>query len=140
MRNYTEISKDKFLKEVKVIMDHEEYPYVLPKKISKDISKVSFDFENYTDFNEKYGFGYPVGYKELSPGFHTFFVNAGGDWEHPICFILYWGDGILRGYVPKDGNAWDKKEKRAYDDGEEHNEEINDNKIFNDIVKHIVKK
>ena len=70
MRNYTEISKDKFLKEVKVIMDHEEYPYVLPKKISKDISKVSFDFENYTDFNEKYGYSF------LSYLVPFFFVNS----------------------------------------------------------------
>jgi len=140
MRHYTETSKEDFLSKVKEIMEDEEFPYELPNWIAKDIFKISFDFENYTDFTDTDGFGYPVGYHELSPGFHTFFVNAGGDWEFPVCFIFYWGDGKLRGYTPKDGNAWNKKERSAYDDGGDHNDEINETKMFEEILKRIVKK
>ena len=67
-------------------------------------------------------------------------MNAGGDWEFPVCFILYWGNGKLRGYTPKDGNAWNKEERSAYDDGGDHNDEINETKMFEEILKRIVKK
>ena len=140
MRHYTEISKEDFLSKVKEVMEHEEYPYELPSNIIKDIRKVQFDFENVTDFKETNGFAdYSVGYKELKPGFHTFFVNAGGDWEFPVCFIIYWGNNQLRGYVPKDGNVWNKKEKCAYDDDddENHDGEYNEDKMIEDILNRI---
>lgn len=131
-------------------MDNDEYPYEMPAKIAQDLKKVNFDFENYTDFRDSTGFSnYPVGYRELTPGFHVFFVNAGGDWEFPICFILYWGEKSLRAYISSDGNAWNKKEKCAY--GSEYNEEnektdqemeaeVSEVKIINDILNRITKK
>lgn len=138
MRYYTEISKDEFLSKVKEVMEHEEFPYELPPKISNDITKVDFDFENHTDFTNTSGFAdYPVGYKELETGFHTFFVNAGGDWEFPVCFIFYWGDCQLRGYVPKDGNVWNKKGKCAYDKDGDHDKEYDETKMIEDILKRI---
>ena len=142
MRYYTEISKEKFLAQVKDIMDDEEYPYEMPERIAKDILKVNFDFENFTSFDDKEGFSdYPVVYRELKPGFHVFFANAGGDWEFPVCFLLYWGSsGHLRGYTPKKGNVWNKKEKCAYDDGEEHDSEFNEVEMIEEILSHIVKK
>ena len=141
MRHYTEIPKEKFVSIVKGMMNDEEYPYEMPNRIAKDILKVNFDFENFTSFNEKEGFSdYPVGYRELSPGFHVFFANAGGDWEFPVCFLFYWGDGKLRGYTPTDGNAWNKKLKCAYDDGGDYDEEVNEVKMVEEILKRIVKK
>jgi len=142
MRYYTEISKEKFLVQVKDMMGDEEYPYEMPDRIARDILKVNFDFENFTDFNDDEGFsGYPVGYRELKPGFHIFFANAGGDWEYPVCFLFYWGvDGHLRGYTPKKGNVWDKSNKCAYDDGEKHDNEFNEVKMIEEILIHIVKK
>ena len=119
-RFYTEISKEEFLNKVETLMG-EEYPYKLPTIIKKDLSKVNFDWENYTEFKDG-GFAlYPNGYMEVSPGFHIFFAQAGGDWEYPVCFIFYWGNGILRAYIPNNGNVWNKKEKCAY--GSEENEE-----------------
>jgi len=171
-RKYTEITKEEFLEKVKEIMptyddieeledrgiyDLEEFPWNLgeqkgTKAIAKDIAKVDFDFENCTsmEYTENYS-NYPSGYRELSPGFHTFFVNAGGDWEFPICFVIYWGDKKLRAYIPKDGNAWNKKEKCAYGSesyGSDHEErsdadyekEVSEEKIIAEIIKHITLK
>lgn len=148
-RFYGEITKDDFLNKIKAVMDNEDYPYKMTKEISKDLLKVDFDFENYTDFKDTSGFcDYPAGYKELADGFHGFFVNAGGDWEFPICFIIYWGyNKKLRAYIPKDGNAWHKKEKCAYgsnNSGEydeiEADKEVSEEKIIVEILKHIKNK
>lgn len=168
-RFYTEITKKEFIEKIKSIMptddyieeledhgktvDFEAFPWNLgeqtgTKAISKDLSKVDFDFENYTSFEypENYS-NYPAGYMELKPDFHTFFVNAGGDWEFPICFVLYWGDKKMRAYIPKDGNAWNKKEKCAYGSeanpiksDEEIEKEVSEDKIISEILKHITKK
>lgn len=155
-RFYTEISKEEFLAKVKNIIvpseedeDNDEgFPWQMPAQIGKDLSKVRFDWENYTGFMSSTGFAnYPVGYKEINLGFHVFFMNAGGDWEFPVCFIFYWGDGKLRAYIPKNGNAWNKKEKCAYgfEDSEEqikedYSNEISEAKMIDEILHHITKK
>ena len=54
-RFYTEISKEKFLEAVKNLMGNEEFPYELPAQIEKDLSKVNFDWENYTGFDDDEG-------------------------------------------------------------------------------------
>ena len=168
-RFYTEISKEDFIKEVeKLIMgrdeadagagpddydDYEdEFPWNMPEKLGKDLNKkVSFDWENYTTpgpYQKPYA-NYPfVGYKELKPGFHVYFMQAGGDWEFPVCFIFYWGKGKLRGYVPKDGNAWNKEEKCAYGsdntdtdrDFEKIAKEVDGELMIADILNRITKK
>ena len=152
MNYYTEISKEEFLFKVKKLMENEEYPYETSKSIEKDLDKVNFDWENYTTFDDTQGFClYPVGYKELKPGMHLFFTAAGGDWEIPICFIYYWGDGELRAYIPKDGNLWNKKEKCAYGseahgngyEGDEDDfigREYSEEKLYSDILNKIIKK
>jgi hypothetical protein len=150
-RFYSQISKESFLEKVRSIMEHEDFPYEesLSDQILKDLSKVNFDFENYTSFRDnEEGFStYPVGYWELNPGFHVFFVNAGGDWEYPICFIFYWDGKQIRAYIPEDGNAWNKKEKCAYGsesnedaDDENHDDEVNEEKIIVDILSRILPK
>jgi len=169
-RFYTEIKKEDFLEKIKSIMitsddienfekdeifiDYDEFPWNLgyqtgTKNIKKDLSKVEFTFDNFTSFQYPENFSnYPVGYMELKTGFHTFFVNAGGDWEFPICFVLYWGNKKMRAYIPKDGNAWNKKEKCAY--GSEANplyhngqigvNEVSEERIISEILKHITLK
>lgn len=148
-RFYTEISKEQFLTKVKNLMNDDEFPYELPLIIQKDLSKVNFDFENCTSFDDEEGYvKYPVGYRELKPNFHIFFVVAGGDWEYPVCFIFYWGDNKLRAYIPSDGNVWNKKEKCAYgykDSGDFIDNKILDNqvsetKMIQEILQHITKK
>jgi len=78
VRFYTETTKENFLSEVKDLMINKEIPYDLPKRIQSDLDKVDFDWENYTQFGYRGHFAnYPMGYKELKPGFHVFFINAG---------------------------------------------------------------
>jgi len=116
------------------------------KKIGKDISKINFDMENCTVGNAQDGsyggesFGnYPVGYEVLANGLPVLFVNAGGDWECPICFCIYFDGTSLRGYVPTDGNEFNKKEKCAYG-SEDFPEEENEEKTGDDANPELIRK
>lgn len=124
--NYKPILKEHFLTLVKKLLDGDEnnddnsFPYTISPKLEKDFSKINFDWENYTGFDDKAFAKYPVGYEELTKDFHVFWVNAGGDWEYPICFIFYWDGTQLRAYIPTDGNVWDKKRNEAYGNDDEN--------------------
>lgn len=120
-------------------------PYEFPETIVKDLAKVNFDFENYDIGNADYmynkyptdhqGFvGYPCGFETLESGLPILFVNAGGDWEYPICFCIYWDGKKLRAYIPSDGNIWNKKEKCAFG-SEEEMEDYEDSEFFKDNPK-----
>lgn len=99
-------------------------PKNLTKQVRKDLDKVEFDMENYGD---DYG-GYincPTGKKSLS-GYHTldngftfYGCMAGGDWESPILFIVYWDGKMLRGYIPSKGNTWNTINKSALGNDED---------------------
>ena len=151
MRKHGKIEKEAFLEEVRKTMEDEGFSSEMPDRIYDDLKKVRFDLENTTGFSSSEGFaGYPVGHRETRPGLHVFFVNAGGDWEFPVCFVFYWGhEGMLRAYVPKDGNAWCKKEKCAYGSEEdpthgddrrqyEYAKEISEKKMIEEINGHII--
>lgn len=113
-------------------------PYEFPEHIQKDLAKVQFDFENWCIGNadpsyEKYptdhrGYmGYPCGYEVLPNGLPVLFVNAGGDWECPICFAIYWDGKRMRAYIPSEGNLWNKREKCAFGSEEEGETEYDGN-------------
>ena len=151
MRYYKETTKEDFLESVKNIMCGDEFPYEMTPAMEKDLEKVNFDWENYTSYDEeKHKDSYPIGYKELKPGFHIYLSYAGGDWELPVCYIFYNSENGLRAYIPKDGNVWNKKEKCAY--GSENNregdfdfeeiwkKEFNEEKIYQDILNRIILK
>lgn len=126
--------------------DFEWYNNFTPK-IKKDLEKINFDFENLTFGGEGYydegSFAdYPAGYKVLDNNLPILLSNAGGDWEHPICYCIYWDGKEMRAYIPKDGNVYNKKEKCAYGseddcDYNEITEESNHELIFADIMKRI---
>jgi hypothetical protein len=152
--------KEKMSKYIKDFNDptygnSEEFPYNLPTKVlESDLTKIEFDFENYCIGNADPGFkkylmdhkgycGYPCGYKLLPSGIPVLFVNAGGDWEFPICFVLYWDGKGIRGYIPTEGNVFDKKNKCAYGNTEEEIEDtvleklVNSSNIINDVNNRI---
>lgn len=112
------ITMDQFKDKVSRFFD-EENSHLLnfdafPAKIDKDLSKVNFDWENY-EFREGEGLmNYPCGFKTLRNGLPVLFINAGGDWEIPICFCIYWDGKSLRAYIPKEGNVYNTKEMCAY--------------------------
>ena len=119
--------------------DDEEFPYNLPLKVlDSDLAKVEFDLENYSlggadpNYPSDQGYsGYPCGYKILPSGIPVLLVNAGGDWEFPICFALYYDGKGLRGYIPTEGNVFDKKNKSAYGNSDEEIEDEDLQKLVN---------
>ncbi len=143
-----EITKQDFLDKVKSLMKNKDFPYKLDKIspiIYKDLSILNFDWENYTSFKETNGFGYnnkyPVNYRELEDNFHVFFVNAGGDWEIPICFCFYWDGTELRAYITINGNCFNKKENVLYNNNDIENinaeDIISEKNIIVDILTYI---
>ncbi len=107
-RHFAEITKEEFLKKIEDVSFQED------ETILKDLDKVHFDFENYTTKEDEPFCDYPAGYRELTNGIHAYFVNAGGDWECPICFVIYWDGKKLRGYIPKNGNLWNRLTHTAF--------------------------
>jgi hypothetical protein len=85
--------------------------------------KVQFDTENYdlqpipglrgNDALDAF-----LGIHTLSNGLTFWGMQAGGDWEYWVCFIVYLSKGRLRLYVPKDGNLWNTSTKKAYGNDE----------------------
>lgn len=83
----------------------------------KDLQKIQFDFENLD-------IGRPDGSDNCSVesaafedigGTNVLWVTAGGDWECPIAFVLYFDDkDALRAYIPEDGNVYCHHCKAAY--------------------------
>jgi len=77
----------------------------LTPQVRKDLLKCRFDLENVDD-SGLYRNQDIVGCHTLSNGFTFHGFSAGGDWEQPVFFIIYWDGTQLRGYIPKDGNPW----------------------------------
>lgn len=107
--------------------------YELPDAIQKDI-KIQFDYENYDLGNAEPSFkdyptdhqgynNYPVGYEVLPNGMPILFINAGGDWECPVCFCIYYDGKVLRAYVPTEGNVFNVKQKCAFGSEDEDEDE-----------------
>lgn len=119
------------------------YPHNISDIIREDLSKVSFDWENYTEFSDSNGFAeYPCGYRDLGNDFHIFFVQAGGDSEYPICFIYFWDGKNIRAYIPVNGNVWDKENKKAFsfpttDTVEEFDKSISYKEMIDEIIENI---
>ena len=85
-----------------------------PKELSAlldDISKIDYDCENLG----------AIGKVETRKGITYLKCYAGGDWECPILFFIYWDGKRFRGYIPTYGNAFNRKLKRAFgnDDDED---------------------
>lgn len=105
-------------------------------KIIQDLKKVNFDEENLEwEVGEGYsGTGSITGFHTLPNGLTILGVSAGGDWEMPLYFCLYFDGTQLRGYIPTDGNHWNTDTKTAYgSEGEAGVED--DEKASSDNVK-----
>jgi len=77
------------------------------KMIQKDVwgEKYKFDGENC---------GCWGGIKMSKKGFPYIECYAGGDWECPVCFFVYFDGTRFRGYVPTKGNAFRKDNYTAF--------------------------
>lgn len=142
-RYFKRITIDELKEKLIPILEDEDFPYNLGSHpiISKDLDKVQFDFENWE--TERSFVGYPCGYEMLSNGLAVLFVNAGGDWEYPIVFILYFDGKKIRAYIPKEGNSWNRKTKSAYGNDDTDSDDApapNPDLIRKDIIDRITEK
>lgn len=90
--------------------------------VHNDLSVVEFGTENLNDGDEDWAMpGYKSGYETIE-GVEVLFAAAGDDADKPIAFVIYIAPGtdMLRGYVPKCGNCYDKENKIAYHDEDEN--------------------
>ena len=79
-------------------------------QLKKDL-KVEFDFENF-DLDAEFSYTREWGNFQDTNYLRVF---AGGDWECPVHFILYFDErDNLRAYIPTNGNTFCKKSKCAF--------------------------
>ena len=78
-------------------------------KVEKDISKYDFDLEN-LDY---------IDTRTTSTGLDFIIFEAGGDWEFPLYFFVYYDGKDMRGYVPTRGNCVNILNKAAFGNGED---------------------
>jgi hypothetical protein len=118
-------AKDEFIREEMDELGPEDCPLEsamygfgsLTDRVERDLSKVEFDLENVsmgTGGDSDYGFPGLIGFNTLESGLTFLGCGAGGDWETPLFFLIYWDGRQLRGYVPKDGNPWNTDKMSAY--------------------------
>lgn len=112
---------------IPTLVERLEHFSSLSAEVVKDLKKVNFDCENvsadpklaYGEATVEGGLENYVGLHTLNNGLSYLGVTAGGDWEYPIFFIIYWDGSKLRGYIPKEGNTWNTKTKSALGNDEE---------------------
>lgn len=113
MEEYAEEIEDKSPDEI--IYHICGFSFYITERVHKDIEKIGLNLENF--YIEPHhvpkrqdDVKAMVGFRLLPNGMPYLGVLAGGDWQSPAFFALYW-DGELRAYVPKDGNSWNVKTK-----------------------------
>ena len=135
------------------------YKFITPQ-VEKDLKKVKFDTGNITSESYKFGAKDMLGYNTFPNGMPYLGVCAGGDWEIPVFFCIYWDGKKLRGYIPEKGNMYNITTKQAYGndneadlkdlrkrfpynthfDVEDYDNAWNCDEMEKDIVERIVKK
>lgn len=107
------------------------YALLENNKIENDLSKIQFDGENYCTSKEDYWRDEEkdnlLGINTLNNGLTFLGCIAGGDWEYPVFFIIYWDGKSLRGYIPSYGNCINLDFKTAF--GSEEDSESTDEEI-----------
>jgi len=115
-RNFAPISIEDLIAKIKAV-EGDGGIHALLKHLGKDI-KVEFDLENFSDSPKDFGPKALMGFHTEANGLTYCGMCAGGDWEHPVFFCIYWDGKKLRGYVPTEGNPWNTTTKAAYGNDE----------------------
>lgn len=82
-------------------------------KVAKDLNTVEFDTENILYDRDEFDNSW-LGFHEMNNGLTFLGCMAGGDWEYPVCFAIYYDGKSLRGYVPRYCNSYNLKTKQAF--------------------------
>lgn len=93
------------------------------RQLDKDLQKISFDCENFGTNNDAFGEGSLLGFHTVKNGLSFIGCYAGGDWECPIFFIIYFDGKSLRGYIPMCGNLYNGDTKTVFGNGEDYSGE-----------------
>jgi len=106
---------------------------ILTDQIVNDLNKVEFSTENLEITSRRAYCGAKIisGFQKLGNGLTYLGITAGGDWELPIFFIIYYDGLKLRAYIPKNGNTWNHRTKSAFGNGEDCDEERDSMSQFN---------
>lgn len=102
----------------------------------KDLKKVKFSFDNIIFRQEDK----LMGFHQL--GELSFLgLSAGGSWEWPVHFILYVNEkNQIRGYIPENGNLYNKKTASAYGNHEKADNQMAKNLFdiedYRDLGRH----
>lgn len=88
--------------------DPKEHPFM--GQFKKDMEKIHVDGENCEMIGDV---------RQTTTGIPYILAYKGGDWESPVCFIVYWDGKNIRGYIPEYGNAIDRKRKEAFGNDDE---------------------
>ena len=95
--------------------------------IKKDFKGIHFDWENYDI----------VGDVRTTNGVPYQLFYAGGDWEIPVYFMVYYDGKRIRVYVPTVGNAWRQDLKQAL--GNVHKAQrgikTDDEYVYDELIK-----
>ena len=81
-------------------------------KFRDDVAKIEADFENVL----------PASLHTTKSGVDFLAFEAGGDWEFPVLYIMYWDGKNIRGYVPMKGNCVNLVTKAAFGNYEDEDE------------------
>lgn len=91
---------------------------IITPQIEKDLSVILFDEENFTISHEEMFGDFDedalIGIHTLENGFSFLGCYAGGDWEGPVFYIIYWDGTQLRGYIPIYGNSYNSDFMTAF--------------------------
>lgn len=124
-RYYHPTTMSQFKKLVQqTIAAHREQPleqdqfFCLARAVQADL-KVEFDCENTSLSPQDFGPEPLMGYRNLGNGLVILGCCAGGDWEFPVYFAVYWDGKKLRAYIPREGNPWNTQTKRAFGNDDE---------------------
>lgn len=125
-RKAVRIEKDNLRRKIEeyCISDWGSISITRTRGIDKDLAKVQFDSEN-IDLEEcdyRRELSGLMGYVTLPNGLTFLGGTAGGDWECPVYFIVYFDGKRLRGYVPEDGNTFCKRGGKKFAYGNEDTE------------------
>lgn len=87
-------------------------------KLRSDLAEINCDYENVGDYG-------PIsGVHVLECGVPVFIYSHGGDWESPVTEAIFWTGNEWRGYVPREGNFYNKITNSAFGNDDSDPESI----------------
>lgn len=138
----------------KATLEGDDHAWPVTSSQIQDDLKVEFDWENFEYERGSFGPQKLMGLNTLKNGLTFCGMCAGGDWEQPVFFIVYWDGKKLRAYVPTKGNPYNTDRMCAYGNDEKsddvnrlsrddlpfNGDDFDQDLIIEDIIERITEK